>query len=177
MDGNKIIKSTKDITLIAVMTTILFVQEQILTSLPGIQLTVFLMVLYAKKFGLGKSIIIIIIHVLLDNFIMSSFSLMYTPTMLIGWLIIPLTLCTIFKKVDSPIILAILGAIYSFIYCWLNIIPNYLILHIDPIAYFISDIIFEVVLAVCSFSTILLLYKPCSKIIDLMRSNSFKTTL
>lgn len=168
MAGNKVIKSTKDITLIAIMTTILFVQEQLLTSLPGIQLSVFLMVLYAKKFGLGKSVMITVLHVLLDNFFMSSFSLMYTPTMLIGWLIIPFTLCTIFKRVESPAILGILGIMYSIIYSWLFIIPNYLIMHIDPIAYLISDVVFEVVLAACSFLTIVLLYKPCSNIIDLM---------
>ena len=119
MDGNKVFKSTKDLTLIAVMTTILFVQEQLLSSLPGIQLSVFLMVLFSKKLGFGKSVIIILLHVFLDNFFMGSFSFMYTPAMLVGWLIIPLTLSTIFKKTESPIILATLGVLYSFIYCWL----------------------------------------------------------
>lgn len=168
MAGNKIIRSTKDIALIAIMTTILFVQEQLLINLPNIQLTVFLMVLYSKKFGLGKSVIIIILYTLLDNLYMGSFSIMYTPAMLVGWLLIPLTLCTLFKKVNNSIVLALLGVLYSFIYCWLYVVPNYLIMNIDPVAYIIADIVFEVVLAVCSFVTILLLYKPCSKIIDLM---------
>ena len=168
MDGNRLIKSTKDITIIAVMTTILFVQEQLLASLPGIQLTVFLIILFSKKLGLAKSSIIIVLHVLLDNFYMSSFSLMYTPTMLIGWLIIPLSLCTIFKNVESPIILALLGVLYSFIYCWLYIIPSYFLISISPIAYLISDITFEITLAVVSFVSILFLYKPCSKIFELL---------
>ena len=171
MDGNRLIKSTKDITIIAVMTTILFVQEQLLASLPGIQLTVFLIILFSKKLGLVKSSIIIVLHVLLDNFYMSSFSLMYTPTMLIGWLIIPLSLCTIFKKVESPIILALLGVLYSFIYCWLYIIPSYFLISISPIAYLISDITFEIALAVISFVSILFLYKPCSKIFDLLKNS------
>ena len=141
MDGNRLIKSTKDITIIAVMTTILCVQEQLLASLPGIQLTVFLIILYSKKLGLAKSSIIIVLHVLLDNLYMSSFSLMYTPTMLIGWLIIPFSLCTIFKKVESPIILGLLGVLYSFVYCWLFIIPNYYLLNIGPIAYLLSDLL------------------------------------
>ena len=55
MDGNRLIKSTKDITIIAVMTTILFVQEQLLASLPGIQLTVFLITLFSKKLGFAKT--------------------------------------------------------------------------------------------------------------------------
>ena len=168
MAGNKIFKSTKDITLIAVMTTILFVQEQLLINLPGIQLTVFLILLFAKKFGFVKTIVIVILHVLLDNLYLSSFSLMYTPTMLVGWLLIPLTIATLLKKVESPLILAILGVVYSFIYCWLYVIPSYFLYDIDPLFYLSADITFEIILAVCSFISILFLYKPCSKVIDLM---------
>lgn len=168
MVGNSILKNVKDITLISVMTTILFVQEQLLTNLPGVQLTIFLIVLYSKKLGLTRSCLIIVLHVLLDNLYMSSFSLMYTPTMLIGWLIIPFTLCTIFKNTESPFTLALLGILYSFIYCWLYVIPAYLLMNISPIAYITTDFIFEIILAVVSFMTILWLYKPCSKILDLL---------
>ena len=166
MDGKQTNLSVKDIALISILTAILFVQEQLLTNIPGIQLTILLMVLYSKKMGMFKTVLIIIIHVLLDNFVMSSFSLMYTPTMLVGWLIIPLTLCTIFKKVESPVILAILGAILAFIYCWLYMIPSYLIYNIKPLAYLLSDIIAEIILAGCSFLTIIFLYKPSSKLLD-----------
>lgn len=168
MRGHKIIKSTKDITVIAVMTAILFVQEQLLSALPGIQLTVFLIVLFSKTLGFAKSSLIVILHILLDNFYMSSFSTAYTLTMLIGWLFIPLTLSTIFKKTQSSLSLALLGCLYSFIYCWLFIVTNYVYFQIDPIIYFLSDIIFELILAGCSFFTIFLLYKPCYKAINLL---------
>ena len=102
---------------------------------------------------------------------MSSFNIMYTPWMLIGWLIIPITLCTIFKKVNSNIILAFLGVFYSFIYCWLYIIPNVMILEIDPLAYFVSDIPFELILAGSSFLSILLLYDPLSNVFDKLKIN------
>ena len=105
-----------DLALIAIFTAILFAQEQILTSLPGLQLSVFLMVLFSKTLGLTKTSIIIVLYVLLDSFYMNSFSLQYTPVMFCGWLLIPLSLTTIFKKVESPLILGLLGAIYSFIY-------------------------------------------------------------
>ena len=65
MAGSRI--SVKDIAIMAVMTSILFVQEQLLSSLPGVQLTIFLILLFSKKFGLIKTVIIVIIHVLLDN--------------------------------------------------------------------------------------------------------------
>ena len=107
-----------DIALISLLSALLFIQEELLSFLPNIQFTVFLIVLFSKKLGLLRTTIIVIIHVILDNLYMSSFNIMYTPWMLIGWLIIPITLCTIFKKVNSNIILAFLGVFYSFIYCW-----------------------------------------------------------
>ena len=93
----------KDITLIAFFAAILFVQEQLLTFLPNIQLTVFLIILYCKVFGLTKTLIIVLIHTILDNIIMSSFSLYYFPFMLIGWCIIPVLVCALFKKIDNTI--------------------------------------------------------------------------
>ena len=115
MDKTKIILTTKDIALIAVLTGVLFVQEQLLSFIPNVQLTVFLLVIYSKKLGLVKTSIITIIHVLLDNMIMGSFNILYLPFMLVGWLIIPIMLNTLFKKVDSNIKLAFLGILFSFI--------------------------------------------------------------
>lgn len=157
-----------DLVLLSALTAILFVQEQLLSGIPGVQLTVFLMVLYSKKLGFVKSSIIIVLHVLLDNFYMSSFSLQYTPAMLVGWMFIPILLSTVFKKVESPILLAILGMLFSFIYSWMFIIPNYLLHQIDPLVYLASDILFEVGLAGVSFVTILFLYKPCHKLLSLL---------
>ena len=126
-----------DIALIASLTAILFVQEQLLSSIPGVQLTIFLLVLFSKKLGFIRSALIVVVHVVLDNIYMNSFSLFYTPAMLVGWLIIPITICSIFKKVESSFCLGLLGVLYAFIYCWLFIIPNYFILNIGPIEYLI----------------------------------------
>ena len=168
MDGSNIKVRTIDITLIALMTVILFVQEFLLSGIPGVQLTVFLIVLYSKKFGLFRTSIIILLHVLLDNFVLTSFSIIFTPVMTIGWLIIPLTICTIFKKVNSPFIMALLGIGYSFIYCWLYFIPTCLIYDLGIIAYFISDLPYELVFAGCSFISIIMLYIPCIKVMDII---------
>lgn len=160
------ILTTKDIAVIAVLTGVLFVQEQLLSFIPNVQLTVFLLVIYSKKLGLAKTSIITFIHVILDNMIMGSFNLVYVPFMLIGWLIIPIVLNTLFKKVDSNIKLAFLGILFSFIYCWIYIIPNCIIQEVDFITYLIADILWEVLLALSSFISILVLYDPCSKIFD-----------
>ena len=156
----------RDLTLIAALTTVLFVQEQLLSFIPNVQLTVFLIVLYSKKFGFIKTSVITIIHVLLDNLFMGGINVYFTPAMLIGWLIIPLTLCTIFKKANTNISLAILGILYSLIYCWIYIIPNSILFKISYIEYLIADVLWELVLAASSFISILVLYNPISKLFE-----------
>lgn len=156
----------KDLTLIAVLATILFVQEQLLSFIPNVQLTVFLLVLYSKKLGLLKTAIITIIHVLLDNLFLGGINLYFTPAMMIGWLIIPITLTTMFKKINSNLGLAILGAIYSFIYCWIYIIPNTILFNINFIDYLVADVLWEIALALSSFISILVLYNPLSKLFE-----------
>ena len=158
--------SIKQLTLIAFLAVILFVQEELLTFLPNIQLTIFLLVLYGKKLSLKENVLIIVIHVLLDNLVMGSFNMLYMPFMLIGWLVIPISLHTIFKEVNDTIPLAFLGILFSLIYSWLYIIPNVLVLHVNFTHYLMADILFEVVLAGSSFLSILLLYEPCSKVFD-----------
>ena len=150
--------------LIAMFAAILFIQEEALTFIPNVQLTVFLLVLYSKRLGFIKTVIIIVIHVFLDNLVMSSFSLVWTPAMFIGWLLIPIVICTIFRKVENFIVLAIAGAILSFTYCWCFVVPNYIVMHIKPLKYLASDILFELILATSSFVSILFLYIPCKQI-------------
>ena len=118
--------------------------------------------------GLIRTLIIIFVHVILDNLVMGSFNLVYVPFMIFGWMVIPILLCTIFKKVDSNISLAFLGILFSFLYSWIYIIPNCIVLQMDFIAYLVADFIWEILLAMSSFLTILLLYNPLAKIFDKM---------
>ena len=121
MDGrqnNKVILTVKDMALIAMFAAILFIQEEALTFLPNIQLTVFLLVFYSKRLGFIRTTLIIIIHVILDNLVMGSFSVIWTPAMFVGWMLIPIVICTIFRKIENFIVLAIMGAVLSFTYCW-----------------------------------------------------------
>lgn len=163
--------NVRDIALIAILSTILFVQEQVLTFLPNIQLTVFLLVLYSKKLGFIRTTIIVVIHVLLDNLFMGSMNLVYTPAMFVGWMIIPIVVSTLFKKTDSPFLLAIFGFIEGFLYSWMFILPNYLLYNINPLAYLASDVLFEFLLAISSFLSILFLYKYVSNYFDKLYIN------
>ena len=155
-----------DVALIPIFAAILFAQEQLLSFLPNIQLTVFLIILYSKKLGLIRTSIIVIIHVILDNLLMGSFNLLYVPFMLAGWLVIPITLNTIFKKCENPLILAILSVAFAFIYCWLFIIPQSLIANAHFKDYLKADLIFEGILAISSFLSTLWLYKPCKDVLN-----------
>ena len=155
-----------DLVLVSLFSAILFVQEQIFSSLPNIQLTFFLIILFSKKLPIIHSILIILIHVILDSLFTSSFTIIYTPFILIGYLIIPLTLKTIFKNIESNIGLAFLSILYAFIYSWLFIIPFVGILKVDFISYLAADLIFEILLAASSFLTTIVLYNPLSKIFD-----------
>ena len=154
----------KDITLCAICTAILIVQEQILSILPNIQLTIFLMVVFSKKLGLVRTIIIIACYTLIDGLIGGPFNIIYFIFMLIGWLIIPVLLCTIFKKVNSPLYLALLGVMFAFIYSWINIIPNLILTSANIISYLVADYPFELILAASSFLSILWLYEPIERV-------------
>ena len=136
MDGlkkRKLFLTVKDMALVAMFATIIFIQEEALTVIPNVQLTVFLLVLYSKRLGFIRTSIIIVIHVLLDNLVMGSFSVIWTPAMFVGWMLIPIVICTIFRKIDNFIVLAFAGAFLAFTYCWCFILPNYLIMHISPL--------------------------------------------
>lgn len=158
----------KEISLIGILAGILFVLEQALVFLPNIQLTVFLIILYSKKLGFKRSIIIIILYVLLDNLVIGSFNIIFTPFMFIGWAIIPLTLCTVFKRIENNIVLALLSMLYAFLYSWIYIIPNVIVYEYSVLYYLSADILFEVILAVSSFISVLWLYKPLSNLFDKM---------
>jgi uncharacterized membrane protein len=156
----------KRLVIISILTAILFVQEQILTPIPNVQLTFLLIILFAKTFNLVETILMITVHVILDNILMGSFNLTVVPFMYIGYLIIPLTIKTIFKKVESPLWLALLSVIYSLLYSWIFIIPAVFILQIPFWTYLIQDIPFEIILAASSFLSVLWLYRPLKNILD-----------
>src|SRR5574344_1197180 len=108
----------KRLVIISILTAILFVQEQILSFIPNVQLTFLLIILYCKTFNFIESVLMITVHVILDNLLMGSFNLIVVPFMYAGYLVILITLKTIFKKVNYSLGLAFLSILYSLIYCW-----------------------------------------------------------
>lgn len=157
---SKINITTKDITIIAVLSSFLFIQELVLSYLPNIQLTMLLIVLFSKKLGCIKTILITCVYVILDNIFGGAFNLLFVVFMFIGWSITPILLNTVFKKVNNNILLAVIGVLCSFLYSWILIIPGCITFNTDFISYLKMDITWEVVMATSSFLTILFIYKP-----------------
>ncbi len=148
--------------------TILFVQEQMLMIIPNVQFTTLLIVLYVSLFRFKESVIMIIVYVLLDNLFMSSFHPLYTPPMFIAWLLIPIAYHTILRRTKSEYKLAIFGLVFGFVYGWIFIPFRMLEFGISEFwPYLILDIPFEIIMAISNFVTILWLYKPLYRTLEL----------
>ena len=146
--------SVQRLVRIAIFAAIIFVQEFVLSFIPNVQLTQCLITVFYYSLGLVDTLIIIVIHVFLDNLTMGSFNLIYTPAMLIGWISLPLIL-HLFKRNQNRFFSATIVALHSIIYCMLFALANALILEVPFLTYFIADIPFEVILIVNGFITTL----------------------
>ncbi len=155
--------STGDICIMAMLTVILFLQEQLLAFLPNIQLTVFLILLYAKCLGTGRSMLIVTAYLLLDAVFNGAVNPIFVAAQLIGWLSIPL-LARLVKTEDS-IRLAFLALLGALLYSWVMLVPGMLVFHLSFKAYFLADLLFECLLAGSSFLSTLLLYDPMSRLL------------
>ena len=150
----------------AMLTVLLFAQEQLMNFLPNINFTILLMILYAKVFGFAKSTMMITVYLLFDAIYMGSLSPIWTTGQWIAWMVIPLLVCTVFKKTEDSLKLAFVGALCAFLYCWIMILPTMWVLHTPFIPYLMADIPFELLLAASSFLGILLLYDPLKKMLQ-----------
>lgn len=159
-------KQIFDVVLIAICTALLTSLEVALSFLPNIQLTFLLIIVFSKVLKTKKTLIIIILHVIIDNLIMASFNVIFVFVMMLGLMVVPITLNTIFKKVSSPLGLAGLSIIYALIYSWMFVIPSVLLLKTDFKIYLIQDLPFEGLLAGSSFLSVLWLYTPLTNIIS-----------
>jgi len=150
--------------ILSLMAVILFVQEEALTMLPNIQLTFLLISLFAAIFGIKYSLIIVCIHVILDNVVMGSFTPIVMIPMLIGYTILVIVMNLV--KNENLVIKVVCASICSWIYCMLFLFANALWLDIDVHAYFIADIPFEILLVLSTTFTITYLYRPLEKVIS-----------
>ena len=164
---NKQTKAIKDMALISICASILFVQQLALSFIPNVQFSTLLVLLYAKVLGFKKTTIIIFIHVLMINLLspLGPVIPLLIPAMIIAWILIPIISTTILRKVENTIHLAIFGLLFGFIYGWVFIPFVVFFLNVPFQPYLIMDIPFEIVMGISNFITILWLYEPLKKVL------------
>ncbi len=156
--------TVKKLCYLVVLTTILFVQEELLTIIPSVQLTFFLIMIYGATIGIGYGSLIVVAHVLLDNLYMSSFGISTIAPMLIGYEI-TLTMGYLLRG-KSEILNGIVNAGCAVIYSALFIPINIFVYDVEPLAYVIADIPFVLVMMTCNMFCALFLYKPIYKLLN-----------
>ena len=160
-------QAIKDTALIAICAAVLFVQQMAFSFLPNIQLSTLLIVLYAKVLGFKRTSLIIVIHVIAYNLLSPFGSVIpvYIPFMFTAWMLIPISLSTFLKKIESSLGLAFVGLVFGFVYGWMYIPPAVFITGTPFVAYLVMDIPFEIVMAISNFITILWLYYPLKNVL------------
>ena len=154
----------KDIAIMVMLSGLLFVQEELLTLIPNIQFTFLLIMLYGAVLGPKRGSLIVLVHVLLDNLFMSSF----TPTVMLPMLVgHEITMLIGYYLKNKNLIIKSIGiAVSSIIYAFLFFITTIYVYNINPIAYLVADIPFDIILISCNIICVLWLYKPIYKILD-----------
>ena len=154
--------TTKKLLMIALAVTITFVQEQMLLLLPNVQLTIVLMFVFASVFTYKEHVIYITVYVILDNLYMGGFNLYNVIPMWFAWNLIPFMYNIILRRTTDEKTLAFTAFVFGFLYSW-SFIPGAILMYgLSDVwqMYIIADILFEVILAVTGFVTVLWLYKP-----------------
>lgn len=161
-------KQIKDIALIAVLAAVLFAQQIALSFIPNISFTALLVILYMRLLGFKKTTMIIFVHVISINLLSPFGPVMplHIPSMLIGWMLIPILLSTIFKGFKSVWTLSIFGFIFGFVYGWMFIPVSVFALGIPFMEYLLMDLIFELIMGISNFLAILWLYEPMYKFLE-----------
>ena len=154
--NNKI--TVRELCILAFMSVLLFIQEELFVFIPNFQFTFLLLAIYVSVFGFKKTSLIIFAHVLLDNIYMGSL----TPIVMIPmWLGYMIYIGIIWLLRNKNIWLLTLGGIIgAYIYCMLFLVTNIVFLEIDVYHYWLADIPFEIMLMSTIAFTMIYLYKP-----------------
>lgn len=153
--------TVRELCILAFMSVLLFVQEELLVFIPNFQFTFLLLAVYVSQFGFKKTSLIVFAHVLLDNIYMGSL----TPIVMIPmWLGYMIYIGIIWLLKNKNIWLLTLGAILgAYIYSMLFLVTNIVFLKINVYLYWIADIPFEIMLISTIAFTMIYLYKPLSR--------------
>lgn len=167
---SKVETNLRSITLTAMLLAVLVVQEYVLTGIPQVQLTVLLILVYAMFLPYAELIPMIVAYVLLDNLLMGSFSLLYTPTMLIIWPLFAVVARRLRRHPDY--LKFILVIVFSFVYGWAFVPASIYVMHLSSwtmvYSYLVADFPAEIAFAVVNIITFQLLYTPLVRLLGML---------
>lgn len=156
----------KEVVLLSFMTTVLFIQQIALSAIPNIQFSFLLVVVYTKAFGTRNTMMITLLHVFANVLIYGGYMYVIAPFMVLGyWSVIAIVQVTPRSKKNYNIRLAVAGFIGSLTYSWILAIPSIFILGLNWKLYLAADLVWELVLGLSSFITILFLFEPLEKVL------------
>ena len=152
----------KDLCIVALAAALLFIQEQALSLIPNVQLTIMFVIVYARLFDIKTCGFIVFLHVLLDSIVNGSF-LLFLPEF-IGLAAIPIGVR--FIKTENIILMSLFAIGAALFYSWLFVPPFCLLFEMNVLDYLIMDLPYEGMLAASSFISVLILYKPLKRLGD-----------
>ncbi len=149
----------KEITLLAISTSLLIVQEYVLQFLPNIQLTTLLVMVYTYVFGIRKTSMIVIVHVFIDNLLLGSIGMfnVWIP-MLIAWLLIVFLFHLLKQKTENILVYAIAGFLFGHLYGLVFVPFQAFLLDVPIIPYLLADLPFQLIMAITNFLTVIWLF-------------------
>ncbi len=165
-------KTSRDIAVLSLMTALMIVAKVALASLPNIELTSFLIIMFTLCFG-KKAAFVIPVYVLLENLIFG-FNVMWSIAYMYIWYL-PFLLALSVRKHKNALSLSIMSGFFGLFFGFLCSFPllfisfgGYGVGISAMIAYWIAGIPFDIIHAVGNFTIMLTLYKPTSRILEKM---------
>lgn len=157
----------KEITLLAISTAILIIQEFAFSFIPNIQLTTFLIMVYVRVFGLKKTLTIVIIHVIIDNLLFGSIGMLnIVIPMMIAWILIAIIFYFVQKKTNNILVFAIFAYLFGHLYGMIFVPFQAFILQIDILTYLLIDILWQIVMGIGNLLAVLWLFQPLSNVLN-----------
>lgn len=150
----------RKMTLMAALTSILLVQEQVLTFIPNVQFSTLLIILFVSHFTYKESLVMLFVYVVLDSLWMGALNPFIMIPMYLGWALIPTFYHTLLRKTNNPTILAwfglMMGSLYGLVFLPFAVIQT----GVSAQVYLLADLPFQLIMGVSNFVTIYWLYEP-----------------
>lgn len=153
----------KKITVLAFLVALTVSLEYALSFIPSVQVTTLLIVLMSTSFDRQSNLFAIFVYVTLDN-ILGGFTILY-PFMLFSWTIFMLFIN--YHKEKNELFLAISSLVFGLIHMLILAVPSIIVYKLNLWAYLISDIPFTAVFMLVNFLTVMWLYQPLKKVINI----------